>query len=224
MDLQVISFVDRKYIDFQGLNYIFKEEDKDKAYIKEYYLFNGRRIEILFIEKDKYINVYSSRNIKKTVILTNKVQKHQEKYISRERSIIFTGDKSSGRGHAILLNQLLNKEQIHLKALIMLIYDNEVYRRINDNRKIDMMIVGSEKRDKVITNIVMNTLKEISLIERCSSIELVLYTNREFLLSELINIEDPIYEYINCGKLKIKQCLCENKDESIYYMVIAATE
>ena len=49
MDLQVISFVDRKYIDFQGLNYIFKEEDKDKAYIKEYYLFNGRRIEIYIL-------------------------------------------------------------------------------------------------------------------------------------------------------------------------------
>ena len=66
----------------------------------------------------------------------------------------------------------------------------------------------------------LSILKQLNSIEKCKSIEVYIYGEKELSLKVLSYIEDPIKEYLYNSKLIIKQIKSVNANNFINYLLI----
>ena len=79
--------------------------------------------------------------------------------------------------------------------------------------------MGKSDKEHLISQIVLETLKELSLIPNSPVLKLYLFTQEELNVQDMAHIEDPLYEYLQYKSFQIKQYLTNDAVNLINYLL-----
>ena len=220
MDIGVISLINN----ISNNKYGLKEKNiyLDKIKNIQYYKMENKSIKVISLTDIAFLKYKC--NIERIIILIDEINELNEEVIyefSYNKEIIVITGKYNGNkllNNVIIMDDIIKHTNIDLELLLFFLAKDDIFRFI---RKINgMIIVGKSNEDNIVSNIVISILKQLNSIEKCKSIEVYIYGEKELSLKVLSYIEDPIKEYLYNSKLIIKQIKSVNANNFINYLLI----
>lgn len=220
MDIGVISLINN----ISNNKYGLKEKNiyLDKIKNIQYYKMENKSIKVISLTGIAFLKYKC--NIERIIILIDEINELNEEVIyefSYNKEIIVITGKYNGNkllNNVIIMDDIIKHTNIDLELLLFFLAKDDIFRFI---RKINgMIIVGKSNEDNIVSNIVISILKQLNSIEKCKSIEVYIYGEKELSLKVLSYIEDPIKEYLYNSKLIIKQIKSVNANNFINYLLI----
>lgn len=154
--------------------------------------------------------------------LSNELQQKLYQVLKNENALILVGSNDSTLklfSSIVELIPLKNQKILDLSLLIQLFNHQEIVNQLNLTKQKVIALMGKSDKEHLIAQIVLETLKELSLIPKSPVLKLYLFTQEELNVQDMAHIEDPLYEYLQYKSFQIKQYLTNDAVNLINYLL-----